>query len=97
MEGLETEPGTLRDNEALGARRAAPARDIRGLAEGFLIVDGTGILDRFPYGSPAGCITERRLESITVALRESCTVRARRECVNANNQEQNQQISWSRD
>lgn len=64
MEGLEADPGTLSDSEAFGARRAAPASDIRGFAEGFLIVDGIGMFERLPYGSLGGCITERRLESI---------------------------------
>lgn len=43
---------------------------MRGLAEGFLIVDGTGMFERLPCGSPGGCITERRLESILTALVE---------------------------
>lgn len=58
-EGLETDPGALSESEELGARSAAPVRDILKLA-GFLIVEGTGILDLLPYESPGGCITDRR-------------------------------------
>ena len=68
MEGLEADPGTLRDSEEFGARRAAPASDIRGLAGVFLIVDGTGMFERLPCGSLGGCITERRLESILTGV-----------------------------
>ena len=63
-EDLNAEPGTLSESEELGARIADPTSDIRGIAGGFLIVEGTGIFDRFPWGSPPSCITERRLESI---------------------------------
>lgn len=47
---------------ALGARRAGPAKDIRGLGTGFFMVDGTGMPDRafrLERGSNTGCITER--------------------------------------
>jgi len=46
IEDLKAEPGTLSESEELGARMADPARDMRGLAGGFLVVEGTGIFDR---------------------------------------------------
>ena len=59
-------PGT----EILGARRAGPAKDIRVLGAGFLIVDGTGIPDRvfrFKIGSNTGCITESLRSMVEVS------------------------------
>jgi hypothetical protein len=79
--GLDTEPGTLSESEALGARIAVPARDIRKSAEGFLIVDGTGMLDLLVYGSAVGCMTDRLLESIVNGIvRGSGQSRTRRGC-----------------
>ena len=48
-----------------GARIAGPASDIRPCpCAGFFTVEGTGRLDRaLPYGSPCGCMVERRAEN----------------------------------
>ena len=50
----------------MGARKAGPAKDIRRFVEGFLMVEGMGIPDlALERGSIAGCMTDRRLESMS--------------------------------
>jgi hypothetical protein len=50
-----------------GARSAGPDMDIRPLWLDFLTVEGMGIPEptprKFPYGSAAGCIVDRRRKS----------------------------------
>jgi len=57
----------------MGARRAGPASDSRKFGAGFLIVAGTGIPDlALASGSARGCMTDRRLESMSRMFKLLC-------------------------